>query len=103
MKAVWYRWRQIPDPLVDDYLASLPISLISPREDQLQILISQASSSSSPNPSARRLLDHLTQPPPEGVRCSEKTMEDAQECFYRFAGGLLLGTFYISLVGGFSS
>jgi hypothetical protein len=41
--------------------------------------------------------------PPEDVRCSDQTMKDAQECFYRFAGGILLGTFYISLVGGFSS
>lgn len=118
------KWRQIPDPLVDEYLATLPTSLLSPKEDQLQILISQAqgsvpslssSSSSStstpssdstlaePNLAARALLDHLTAAPPDGVRCSDETMRDAQECFYRFAGGLLLGTFYISLVGGFSS
>jgi hypothetical protein len=118
------KWRQIPDPLVDEYLATLPTSLLSPKEDQLQILISQAqgsvssvpspissststsSSNSTPSESnlaARALLDHLTAAPPDGVRCSDETMRDAQECFYRFAGGLLLGTFYISLVGGFSS
>jgi hypothetical protein len=30
-------------------------------------------------------------------------MKKAMGFFYEFAGGLLLGTFYISLVGGFSS
>lgn len=91
--------RLIPDPLVDDYLSTLPPELISPSDDQLAILLSLRDKS----PEAQALLDHLGAVPPEGVRCDAEQMEEAMECFYRFAGGLLLGTFYISLVGGFSS
>ncbi|KAJ9109251.1 hypothetical protein QFC21_000580 [Naganishia friedmannii] len=91
------RWRQIPDPLMDDYLATVPSETFNPSHDQLQLLLA------SETPEAKALLASITAQPPIGVRASDEHIRLAQECFYRFAGGILLGTFYVSLVGGFSS
>ncbi len=115
------RWRRIPDPLVDDYLATLPSSVLNPAHDQLALLLdlaregpvavktstpaddshpprsdsneSTADSLRTPETqrTARALLAHLAAPPPPGVAAGAQEIRDAQECFYRFAGGLLLG------------
>jgi hypothetical protein len=91
------RWRQIPDPLMDEYLTTVPPEKFNPSHDQLQLLLT------SETPEAKALLDSITAQPPKGVRATDDEIRLAQECFYRFAGGILLGTFYVSLVGGFSS
>jgi hypothetical protein len=82
---------------MDEYLATVPPEKINPSFDQLELLLQ------SETPEAKALLASITAPPPEGVRASYEDIRIAQEGFYRFAGGILLGTFYVSLVGGFSS
>jgi hypothetical protein len=107
---VRHRWRRIPDPIVDDYLSTLPSTILNPSYDQLSLLLTlsgHASASSCSTPlneklqdvlpssaaksAARKLVEELVKPPPEGVRADDTEIEDAQECFHRFAGGLLLG------------
>ncbi|KAJ9125597.1 hypothetical protein QFC22_000559 [Naganishia vaughanmartiniae] len=90
-------WRQIPDSLMDEYLATVSPEKFNPSHDQLQLLLT------SETPEANALLASITAQPPIGVRATDEEIRLAQECFYRFAGGILLGTFYVSLVGGFSS
>lgn len=82
---------------MDDYLSTVPPEKFNPSFDQLELLLQ------SDTPEANALVASITAPPPEGVRASDQDIRTAQECFYRFAGGILLGTFYVSLVGGFSS
>lgn len=82
---------------MDEYLATVPPEKFNPSHDQLQLLLT------SETPEAKALLASITAPPPIGVRATDEDIRLAQECFYRFAGGILLGTFYVSLVGGFSS
>ena len=100
------RWRKLPDPIVDEYLATLPSSILNPSHDQLSLLLSLSSDTpdTSKDPrlsvlfdseqtriAARKLVAHLTEQPPVGVKATDRQIEEAQECFYRFAGGLLLG------------
>lgn len=87
------KWRSLTDDLADDWIATLAPEHMTPRHDQLRLLLD------SERPEAKALLDQLTALPPQGVRATYKEQSEAAECFARFAGGLLLGTFYFSLVG----
>lgn len=87
------RWRFISDDLADAYIATLQPEDLTPKNDQLELLLA------SKTPEAKSLLDQLTSRLPDGVRASYDEQLAARDCFAKHAGPLLLGTFYVSLVG----
>lgn len=96
---------KLADPLVDDFLCSLPPPHLA-HKDLLQLLFEEATKEKSRGLSekglALRLWEEVAREAPEGVRASEADVELGQRVFWGNVGGIFAGLMHFSLAGGFS-
>jgi hypothetical protein len=96
---------KIGDPLVDDFLASLPPARLA-HKDLLQLLLDEfimEGSLGRPDKGvAHRLWDEVAREAPEGVRASEADVALGQRVFWGNVAGIFAGLMHFSLAGGFS-